>query len=296
MIIRVEGKQENMSKLNPSLCAVAILLVASLACTSSSITVPTLDPDLINTTIAQTVVAALTQTAQPPVTGLGSPTPTELPTLTPTVTLSPTPIFTATPAVPQIVVTVATNCRVGPGKIYDRIGALLVGEVAEVFGMDPTGKYWYIRNPDGDGYCWVWGEYAALVGNLSSLPIYTPPPTPTPIPAFEAAYKSLDTCVGWWVDLELKNTGGVAFKSVSITLRDTVTSTILSLAADGFTDKDGCASIITKDNLNPGGAHIVSMPPFAYDPTGHKLRATITVCSEKAINGTCVSQVIEFKP
>jgi hypothetical protein len=279
-------------KLNPILCAVAVWLVASLACTTSSVSVATPVPGLMDTAVAQTVVVLLTQTAQPsiPITGLGSPT------FTPTVTLSPTPIFTSTPAIPQIVVTVATNCRVGPGKIYDRIGALLVGEVAEVYGMNPTGEYWYIRNPDADGYCWVWGEYATLVGDLSALPIYTPPPTPTPIPAFEVSYKGLETCVGWWVDLELKNTGGVPFKSVTITLRDTTNNVVLAMTTNGFTNNDGCLVSTTKDNLNPGGAHIVSSPTFNYDPTGHTINAAITVCSNKAISGTCVSQEIEFKP
>lgn len=289
-----------MFKLNPSLCAVVILLVASLACTSSSSTISTPDPNLINTAIAQTVVAALTQTAQPgiPVTG-GSPIATitlELPTLSPTVTLSPVPMFTSTPVIPQITVSVATNCRIGPGKIYDRVGALLIGEVAEVFGMDPTGNYWYIRNPDSDGYCWLWGEYATLAGNLSALPIYTPPPTPTPVPAFDTSYDGLETCVGWWVDLKVENTGGISFSSVSITLRDTVNNTVLSMSADSFTNNDGCTGSNTKDVLNPGDKRVVSTPPFNYDPTGHKIRATVTVCSNKAISGTCVSQVIEFKP
>ena len=287
-----------MFKLNPIHVAVSMLLLASLACASPTISISTPDPNLVGTIVAQTVVAALTQTAQPliPITGLGSPTDTALPTFTPTVTLSPTPIFTATPTIPQITVSVATNCRFGPGKVYDRTGALLVGEVAEVFGMDPTGNYWYIRNPDADGYCWLWGEYATLVGNLSVLPVYTPPPTPTPIPAFEASYKGLETCVGWWVDFELANTGGVSFKSVSITLRDTTNNLVLAMTTDGFTNNDGCLTSTTRDNLNPGGAHIVSSPTFNYDPTGHKIRATITVCSNKAISGTCVSQALEFKP
>jgi len=286
-----------MLKLHPALYAVAALLVATLACASPSVSVLTPDPNYINTAVAQTIVAVLTQTGQPviPVTGENSPTP-ELPTFTPTVTLSPTPFFTATPATPQITVSVATNCRVGPGKIYDRVGALLVGEFAEVFGVDPTGTYWYIRNPDQtSGYCWVWGEYAVLAGNVSALPIFTPPP-PTPIPAFQASYSGLETCVGWWVDLKLENTGGVAFKSVTVTLRDTTNDLVLSMSTDGFTNNDGCLTSTTKDSLNPGGAHIVSSPAFNYDPSGHKLRATITICSNKGISGTCVSQVIEFKP
>ncbi len=287
-----------MSKLNPITIAVVVLLIASLACASPTISISTPDPNLVGTAIVQTVAAALTQTAQPliPDTGSESPTATFTPTFTPTLTLSPTPLFTATPLVPQITVSVATNCRVGPGKIYDRVGALLVGEVAEVFGMDPTGTYWYIRNPDSGGYCWLWGEYATLVGNLSALPIYTPPPTPTPVPALEASYDGLETCAGWWVDIRLKNTGGVTFRSVSITLRDTTNDTVLSMSADSFTDNDGCTGSSTRDTLSPGDSRVVSTPAFAYDPTGHNIRATVTVCSNKGVSGLCVSQVINFKP
>ena len=294
-----------MLKLNPIFYAVVALLSASLACVSPTVSVITPDPGFVGTTIAQTVAAALTQTAQPLIPNMGSGSPTntrtpEPPTFTPTATLSPTPIFTATPSTPQITVSVATNCRVGPGKVYDRVGALLVGEFAEVVGVNPTGDYWYIRNPDSaNGYCWLWGEYATLAGNLSGMPVFTPPPTPTPVPAFEASFSSLDSCatsITWWADLKLVNTGGIAFRSISITLRDTVTDTVLAMSADNFTDNDGCTGSSTRDTLDPGGARFVSSPTFAYDPTGHKLRATITVCSNKAISGTCVSQVIEFKP
>lgn len=275
--------------------AVTVLLIVSLACSSQVSTVPTLDPNAINTSIAGTVSVGTTQTAQAFI-DLASPTPSLVPP-TATPTLSPTPEFTATPSVPLISVSVATNCRVGPGRVYDRVGALLVGEVAEVVGRDSAGNYWYIRNPDRpNDFCWLWGEYATLVGNTVALPIYTPPPTPTPIPDFTADYDGLDTCVGWWVDIELENTGGVTFRSVSITLRDTDTNTVVALSADGFTDNDGCSGSSTRDNLDPGSRRVVSAPAFAYDPTGNDLRATITLCSNKGLNGLCVSKVIHFTP
>lgn len=290
-----------MPKYNPILLSVSALLILSLACTSSTVVI-TPDPNRIGTAIAQTL------TSQPllPNTG-GTETPhtftPEPPTITPTITvtptftLTPTPLFTSTPLVPLISVSVPTNCRVGPGRVYDRVGALLVGEVAEVVGRDPTGNYWYIRNPDsGSQFCWLWGEYATIGGDLSALPIFTPPPTPTPAPAFDASYERLDTCVGWWVDIRLKNTGGVNFKSVSLTVRDIDTDTVVAFTRDGFTDIDGCLDSDTDDNLQPGDAKTISSPPFAYDPTGHRLRATITLCSNIGQNGTCVTRVITFRP
>jgi hypothetical protein len=211
--------------------------------------------------------------------------------------VTPSPVFTSTPLVPLISVSVATNCRVGPGRVYDRVGALLVGEMAEVYGRNDQGTYWYIRNPDSNGgFCWLWGEYATLSGNLGVLPVYTPPPTPTPSPNFDPSYSGKDSCVGWWVEFDLENTGGIQFKSYSLTLRDTVTDTVLSAYADGFTDMDGCVTSSTRDNLNPGGTRTISSPAFTYDPAGDKLRATITLCSNLSQNGTCITKVIEFKP
>lgn len=291
-----------MQKSNPILFLTAVLLIVSLACVVPTTLTP--DPNLINTAIAQTIAAGVAQTGAAPSEVpiiLESPTITqtftpELPTLSPTVTSTPTLVSTSTSLVPLISVSVATNCRVGPGRQYDRVGALLVGEVAEVYGRDPTGAYWYIRNPDsGPEFCWLWGEYATLVGNTGALPIFTPPPTPTPAPNFDPIYLGRDTCTGgWWVEFELKNTGGIQFKSISITVRDIDTDTVLSLYADGFTDRDGCSTSATRDNLNPGEAHVVSSPSFAYDPVGHDIRATITVCSGLGQTGICISKVVNF--
>lgn len=293
-----------MRKLNPILLSATILLLAlSYGCGVPGVSTP--DPGAMETTVAQLIVIALTQTAQSqPITPIVIPSDTppftftpEPPTLTPTETLIPTPIFTSTPAVPQISVSVATNCRVGPGRVYDRVGALLVGQVADVIGRNNTGNYWYIRNPSRNTeYCWLWGEYATLAGNTSALPIYTPPPSPTPMPNFEADYGGKETCVGWWVDIDLYNSGGIGFRSIALTVRDLDTNVSLTQYADGFTDNDGCLDSTTRDNLNPGATRTVSSPAFNYDPTGHRLRATITLCSNLGQNGTCVTQVINFRP
>jgi hypothetical protein len=221
--------RRNMFKFKPLLAFAAALLLATLACTQSGTPAP--DPNFVNTAVAQTLVAIQTGGA-PSVTPL-VPTSTftpEPPTITPTTTLSPTPVFTVTPSVPLISVSVATNCRVGPGRVYDRVGALLVGETAEVIGRNPAGNYWYIANPDvRDGFCWLWGEYATLVGNTQALPVFTPPPTPTPVPAFGATYSGLESCNNtWWVEFRLENTGGIPFRSMLLAVADPSTNTTVS--------------------------------------------------------------------
>jgi len=186
---------------------------------------------------------------------------------------------------------------VGPGKVYDRVGALLVGEVTEVFGRDLVGNYWYVRNPDSNGgFCWLWGEYATLAGNIQALPVFTPPPTPTPVPAFTASYSGLEFCTTWWVEIKLENTGGLTFRSISLAVVDTDTKTTVSIADNNFTNLNGCNTSDSRNALASGEKFVVSSPPFSYDPSGHKMRATVTVCSEDGVKGTCVTEVIEFKP
>ena len=294
-----------MKKPSPILLSVTVLILVSLACVIPSTPAPTEDINFLGTAVMSTMISGATQTA---LSGLpaelvetATPLPTstpELPTLSPTATLTSTPtaIIIPTSSVPLISVSVATNCRVGPGKVYDRVGGLQVGEVAEVVGRNEVSNYWYIRNPSRDGFCWLWGEYATVTGNFAALPVYTPPPTPTPMPDFDAEYERLESCTGWWVDINLDNTGGVSFDSVSITVRDQDSDIVTSMISDNFTDLDGCSESDSRERLNPGADHTVSSAAFTYDPRGHKLRATITLCSSDELRGACITEVINFTP
>jgi len=290
-----------MRKSTPIPLSVTVLLIASLACALPGIPAPTQDLNFLGTAVMSTIVSGATQTALGgvPVELVDTPTagPTFTPSSTPSATISPTPVFTATAVVPLISVTVPTNCRVGPGRVYDRVGALLVGEVAEVVGRNQNGNYWYIRNPNNpNGYCWLWGEYATLTGSFAALPVFTPPPTPTPMPAFAADFDGLESCNGWWTDILLTNTGGISFESISMTVRDQATDVVVSMYSDIFDDVDGCSDIFTRERLNAGDSRVVSGPIFSYNPTGHKLRATITLCSRDGQNGTCITSTINFTP
>jgi hypothetical protein len=307
-----------MSHAHRTCFSAAVLLLASLACTNMPI-FSTPDTAAISTFAAQTVIADLTQNAPQPTlsatlestsTSTFTPTFTPTETLTPTSTLSATPTLTFTPLVPLISVSVATNCRNGPGKVYDLVGALLVGVVAEVYGRDPTNNYWYIRNTDwGAEYCWVWGGYATLTGPVLLLPVFTPPPTPTPTftpsptltptpsPAFKADYTSLDTCNGsWWLEIALKNRGTVPLKSVNISVTDKATGVVVVNLVDGFTNLDGCLSKTTKDTLGPGDTYQLSAPAFNYNPAGHEIKVVITLCSDTGQKGLCATNKFEVIP
>jgi hypothetical protein len=123
--------------------------------------------------ISTATALALASTANTPVV-------TEIPSNTPLPTETPTITPTFTPSVPMVTVSQNTNCRTGPGVVYDLNGALQIGEQAVVVGKYTPGNYWIINNPDAAGTCWLWGQYATVTGNTAGLPEYTPPPTPTP--------------------------------------------------------------------------------------------------------------------
>ena len=286
-----------------------VLFLASLACSTQDLGLQ--DPNAISTSAAETVIAGLTQSAP-----LFSPTaeisltptatfPTDTPTITPTATETQTPflIFTSTSTVVMMSVSTPTNCRNGPGKVYNRVGAIVVEQQAEVFGRTADGQYWYIRNPDNpNDFCWAWGEYATLTGPVQLLPVFTPPPTPTPTvtstpePNFSAEFTKLDECVGWWVEIRLKNTGPIAFKSTKLEVKDNATDVELVALADGFTDNDGCLKSTTTDTLNPNDEFTLSGPAFTANPKGHNMRVFVTLCSQVGQKGACITKKLNFTP
>ena len=288
---------------------VFVLLLVVAACALPGL--PLVDTNAQSTSLAQTLAVIIAATQQAVA---AASSPTSQPTASATVTFIPglqtqtpldiktaTPAFTPTSLVPMISVSIPTNCRSGPGKIYDQVGALLVGKTVRVYARDPSGMYWYIRNPDSTNeYCWVWGEYATLSGLTSILPMYTPPPTPTatatPLPSFDSSYSGLVVCTGWWPEIRIKNTGLVTFRSVGISLKDTVTTTSVYNSSDGFNDNPDCLTSGSRKTLLPGKSVTVSAPGFTYDPTGHTLNATITLCSDTGQSGSCVSDKISFTP
>lgn len=291
-----------------------IILIIGACVPAPTALPPSLDVNQLNTAIAQTVAAAVTRSMVPRSPTSAFDTETSPPTFTATFTPTSSPtallLFTPTLAVPIISVSVPTNCRNGPGKIYAYQGALFVGQVAQVVAAEPTGKYWYIPNPDSPGnFCWVWGQYATITGSTLGLPVFTPPPTPsptfTPLPtqtgtpgaAIQISYSSTDTCSGmWWVEFKLTNNGNVDLRSINVEVFDSDTHVTVSNLTDGYRDKDGCSSSPKKDVLSPGSSATVSAPAFSYNPAGHEIELTATVCSHTGQTGLCSTRKIEFVP
>ena len=159
-----------------------VVIVTVMACNLPSAQPAVAPPPSEGVDVDATMTSAvLTQAALQNQPSEGGQLPAQ-PEFTATLTMTPTITPTGTPSIPMVSVSLDTNCRTGPGVVYDYLAALLVGEKAEVVGKYTTvvPNYWVIKK--GSYTCWLWGKYATVEGNISSLPEMVPPPSPTPSP------------------------------------------------------------------------------------------------------------------
>ena len=108
--------------------------------------------------------------------------PERAPELVPEIAAEPTlELATIPAATPTLVFTGATatvtvdsaNCRDRPRPGGDRVTYVYRNQVLEVVGKngDPLNAWWYVKLPEGDVYCWVWGMTAQLTGSPDEIPI-----------------------------------------------------------------------------------------------------------------------------
>jgi len=229
-----------------------------------------------------------------------TPSETPLPSLTPTPSVTPSPTYTFTPTVPMVSVSGNTNCRTGPGTVYDLVFVLTVGQTAQVVGRDGEGQYWVIRNPSNPANsCWLWGNYATVTGDWSALPVIPAPPTPTPAPSFTFSYDFWGVGPGYQCfKFDVTNTGSVIWESYTITLHNTAHGTTATGSGNEFIGYDNwCISTGSQSDLMPGETGMASVITFlAYNPAGEAFDATLKLCSANGLGGTCLSQTINFTP
>jgi hypothetical protein len=166
--------------------ALIVLAIVTLSCSTTSEKPPTPDLEaMLQAAIQQTqafenaVNTQLAQAAQvvPPLAATQEQ-PAQLP---PT---QESPTVQSTPSVPMLSVSMDSNCREGPSaEIWKAIGAVLVGQKAEIVAKYDQGHWYIVKNPaNPNERCWVFDFYATIEGDTSTLPKVTVPPTPTPKP------------------------------------------------------------------------------------------------------------------
>jgi hypothetical protein len=172
--------------------ALILVLMALPACTLSE----GMDPKVVTQTyqaldaIAEATIQAIQSQEASATEQASIASPTFIPGPPP---LTSTPILTPTPMAPIIEVSLDTNCRLGPGKVYEMVGALLVGETTEILARGSVLNYWVVDNPDYPGHeCWLWGKFATVSGDTSQLPIRSAAPTPVSAPGVNRGYVYTD--------------------------------------------------------------------------------------------------------
>jgi hypothetical protein len=292
------------SKISRLLIVVILLVAAGLACSFPGTTSEGEPPEGDSAAVVATRVAATMAVeggaevpegaALPPASSEAPPPLTTTPTVTPTITQTPTNTLTPTPSVPMVSVTLNTNCRFGPGLVYEYLGALLEGETAEIHGINPGGNFWYIENPDNPGeYCWITAAYAVVSGDTSQVPVLTPPPTPThtPVPLnFNLSEPvRIDCCGIYYIVFKVTNTGPQTFWSFDLHVEDLDASVVKTTTGNCFPSTDHCVPGIV-DFVDPGGEAFIHVGSYAYDPFGHQVHTTAKICSEANQGGICVEK------
>jgi RNA polymerase sigma-70 factor (ECF subfamily) len=158
----------------------AWLIVGALLGPSTSAPVPAVSSPAAtpSPTVLATQAPSGDEAVLPTETPSVTPTPTPTATVTPTSTATPTPTPTLGP--PMVMALKNSNCRFGPGSVYDVIGFLLDGQTAPIEGRNAEWTWWWIMRQDGPGHCWVWDPLVEVSGDTSGVPVIPAPPTPTP--------------------------------------------------------------------------------------------------------------------
>jgi hypothetical protein len=230
-------------------------------------------------------------TREPTTTPTEAP-PTETPTETATETPVPSPTDTATPVPPMAEVNRESNCRVGPGGIYELVATYQAGQLLEVVAKDLGGGYWFVKNPEKpEEQCYLLAQNITITGDTVALPKFTPRPSPTAAPYFTVTFKKFDTCKSEdYALFVVVNAGSVPFRSVYIRVTDQKVGRSVEQSLNAFDLRVGCVLAKNIAPLNPGETGYVASPPFKWSMAGHKLQAVIMACTEQNLKGTCVTQ------
>lgn len=219
------------------------------------------------------------------------------PSETPTATLTLEPSATSTPEPPRAEVVRESNCRIGPGGLYDLVAKYQVGQMLNVVAKDLGGGYWFVQNPEKlEEQCYLLAQNIRISGDTNVLPKFTPLPSPTAAPYFEVSFKKFDTCENRdYVIFNIENLGSFAFRSAYIRVINQKSGESVEQAFNAFDLKAKCVLIKNIAPLDPGKSGYVYSPKFKWSGHGEKLRVIIMACTEKNLKGSCVTRTVDLE-
>jgi hypothetical protein len=236
------------------------------------------------------------------VTSTFAPTWTPLPTYTPLPTFTLLPTATQ-PQVPMLTARIETRCRQGPSTAWDVLSYLLVGQQAEILGINPEHTWWLIRDPVNRYLsCWVWGETTYPINNASMVPVVQPPPPPT-LPStasFSLSYSNLHICFGaMMATFHVSNTGTLSFASSQITIRDLTNNVDLGRREpinDPFLGGSSACGTGFSPLEEGGSAYVLGWVGVSeiVGLSGGRGRGILLLCTRPDLGGQCVEQKANF--
>ena len=221
---------------------ILIALMGACSLPARPTSTPGIDQSLAGTIVAMTLESMRTQSpasTQPLLITATPMAPATTSTPTPIVTGTPTGTITPTYSVPMLGFDGNTNCREGPGTDYKVVTVIRSGQKVEAAGVQE--KYWIVKNPNGEGTCWVASDFATPSGSIWTVPTMTAPPLPTREPPAAPVWSNWNyTCAfapgGSTVTMNLvwtdRSTGETGFK----VYRDGEVVTTLAPDTSSYTD------------------------------------------------------------
>ena len=259
---------------------------------------------------AQSTLQAAVPTAAP---ATDAPQPTDTPP--PTATLEPTQALLPTEALAADVtatvtpfpvapisgtlarITTNTNCRTGPSTAFPIVFTAMEGTTLKVVSSSTDSNYVVVENPNSPGQtCWLWTQYVEFSGSLAGLPVATLPVLPTPEMSFTLTFITVVECTNWSLAFKIVNTGGTTLQSYKIVAQDLNEHTQQTTTRNDFNERQACKDTELIPLLERNDTGFIYADDFTFDPSGHQMKATVTVCSNNDLSSKCWTQVVSFKP
>jgi hypothetical protein len=195
---------------------------------------------------------------------------------------------------PYVIISGNTNCRTGPGSVYDWLHTYLAGDQALLLGKSADEAFWFINDQNGlIPDCWLWGKFATPAGDTAFVPVFTPPPTPTPMPDFTVSYEGSDCGAGsCWLWFKINNTGSLKWQSVLVYAKNLATSDESVFVSDEFMNGIMGADI---DYISAGGTgytHSERLP----NPSGNTVQVIVIACEKNGLTEICQGRTLTVNP